>query len=49
MHKIWTDSIELDGYNGTKIKKGKLFIELKKADGYDDAVADFEKIRVERQ
>ena len=48
LDKIFTNSIMLDRQDGGKIKKAKLYIHLKKAPTFDDAVAKFEKEREER-
>ena len=48
LEKIYTDSILLDRRDGGQSKKAKLYIHLKKADTFNQAVADFEKQREAR-
>ena len=46
--KIYTDSVMLKRRDGGDMKKAKLFIHLKKADTFDEAVAQFEKEKEQR-
>lgn len=48
LSKIYTDSVELERRDGDKMKKAKLFIILKKAATFDEAVKNFEKQKEER-
>ena len=48
LEKIHTDTIKVERRDGSEGSKAKLFITLKKAEGFDDAIAAFEKIREER-
>jgi hypothetical protein len=48
LSKIYTDSVNLKRRDGGDMKKAKLFIHLKKADTFDEAVAQFEKEKEER-
>ncbi len=48
LESIRTDTIEVERRDGTKGSKAKLFITLKKAEGFAKAVAEFEKVREER-
>ena len=43
MERVYTNSVELENRSGNKSKKGKLFIHLRRAEGYEEAVAAFEK------
>ena len=49
LDKIYTDSVMLARRDGGESKKAKLFIHLKKAPTFAQAVADFEKQREARQ
>ena len=49
LEQIKTDTIKVERRDGTEGSKAKLFITLKKADGFNDAVAAFEKMREERE
>ena len=49
MHQIRTDTIDIERKDGQSQKKAKLFITLKKGKNFDAAIAEFEKVREERQ
>ena len=48
LDKIYTDSIMLTRRDGGDMKKAKLFIHLKKADTFNEAVEKFEKQKEQR-
>ena len=47
--EIRTDQVDVDRDSGNTLKRAKLFITLKKADGFDKAYEAFEKAREERE
>jgi hypothetical protein len=48
LNKIMTDTIKFEGEAQNLYSKAKLTITLKKGENFDQAIADFEKVRVER-